>query len=143
MNIIQSEIFKIILISSLFYIFDKVWFKTPIAKETYNTTVKMVQGFEIDSNNKIIYAVIAYLIMGLGYYYLIYPNLDSNWKLKSIMFSLLVWGVFNTTNMVIFKNYTQKMVIIDTLWGIFATQLVGFSLKYIDNKIIPFIFRIY
>ena len=143
MNIIQSEIFKIILISSLFYIFDKVWFKTPIAKETYNTTVKMVQGFEIDSNNKIIYAVIAYLIMGLGYYYLIYPNLDSNWKLKSIMFSLLVWGVFNTTNMVIFKNYTQKMVVIDTLWGIFATQLVGFSLKYIDNKIIPFIFRIY
>ena len=128
MNIIQSEIYKIVLITILFFIFDKIWFETPIAKETYNTTVKMVQGFEIDSNNKIIYAVIAYLIMGLGYYYLIYPNLDSNWKLKSIMFSLLVWGVFNTTNMVIFKNYTQKMVIIDTLWGIFATQLVGYSL---------------
>ena len=45
--------------------------------------------------------------------------------------------------MVIFKNYTQKMLIIDTLWGITATQLVGYLLKNIDNKLLPLTLGIY
>ena len=139
----MTSIKRIILITILFVALDHIWFKVPIAKKIYNNTIKSIQGLEIDSTGKIPFGVIAYLIMGLAYYHFIDPKLNSNWKKLSVVFSLAVWGVFNLTNMVIFKNYTQKMIILDTVWGIVATQIVGHLLKNIDNNALPSIFGIY
>jgi uncharacterized membrane protein len=120
----------VVLISILFALFDKVWFKVPFASQIYNNTVSKIQGSEIDPTDKKIYGVIAYLIMGLVYYKLIYPSLESEeWQEKSIYYSLAVWGVFNLTNIVIFKNYTKEMLLIDIGWGLLVTQIIGYILK--------------
>jgi len=69
--------------------------------------------------------------MGLVYYKLIYPFIkdgENNWQEKSIYYSLGVWGVFNLTNIVIFKNYTKEMLLIDIGWGLMVTQIIGFIL---------------
>ena len=118
---------KIILTSAvLFALLDKVWFNLKLSSRIYNQTVKMVQGTEIDSQGRIPYAVIAYLIMGLVYSHFIYPKLENDWQYSSLLFSLAIWGVFNLTNIVIFKKYTLEMLTIDILWGITVTQIVGF-----------------
>lgn len=121
----------ILIISILFALFDKIWFKVPIASNIYNNTVMQIQGSEIDASGKKIYGVIAYLVMGLVYYKLIYPfikNEENSWQEKSIYYSLGVWGVFNLTNIVIFKNYTKEMLLIDIGWGLMVTQIIGFIL---------------
>jgi uncharacterized membrane protein len=121
----------ILIISILFGLFDKIWFKVPIASNIYNNTVMQIQGSEIDASGKKIYGVIAYLVMGLVYYKLIYPFIkdgENNWQEKSIYYSLGVWGVFNLTNIVIFKNYTKEMLLIDIGWGLMVTQIIGFIL---------------
>lgn len=121
----------ILIISILFALFDKIWFKVPIASNIYNNTVMQIQGSEIDASGKKIYGVIAYLVMGLVYYKLIYPFIkdgENNWQEKSIYYSLGVWGVFNLTNIVIFKNYTKEMLLIDIGWGLMVTQIIGFIL---------------
>lgn len=120
----------ILIISILFALFDKIWFKVPIASNIYNNTVMQIQGSEIDASGKKIYGVVAYLIMGLVYYKLIYPFINqNNWQEKSIYYSLGVWGVFNLTNIVIFKNYTKEMLLIDIGWGLIVTQIIGFILE--------------
>ena len=120
----------ILIISLLFAFFDKLWFKVPIASKIYNDTVKDVQGTEINPTGKKFYGVVAYLIMGLVYFKLIYPTLESdNWQITSIYYSLAVWGVFNLTNIVIFKNYSKEMLIIDVSWGLVVTQIIGYILK--------------
>ena len=120
----------VLIISVLFAFFDKLWFTVPIASKIYNDTVKDVQGTEINPSGKKFYGVIAYLIMGLVYHKLIYPTLGSDdWQITSIYYSLAVWGVFNLTNIVIFKNYSKEMLIIDVSWGLVVTQIIGFILK--------------
>ena len=127
----------ILIISVLFAAFDKIWFKVPLASKIYNNTVEKIQGTEINASGKKIYGVIAYLIMGLVYYKLIYPSLEiGNWQENSIYYSLAVWGVFNLTNIVIFKNYTKEMLIIDISWGLIVTQIIGLILKKNINLII-------
>ena len=102
----------IILISILFALLDKIWFKVPFASQIYNNTVSKIQGSEIDPTDKKIYGVIAYLIMGLVYYKLIYPSLESGeWQEKSIYYSLAVWGVFNLTNIVILPPGVNLMAL--------------------------------
>lgn len=120
----------ILIISILFAVLDKMWFSIKFSSEIYNNTVKNIQGTEIDPTDKKIYGVIAYLIMGLVYYKLIYPSIKTNeLSSKSIYYSLAVWGVFNLTNIVIFKNYTKEMLIIDIGWGLVVTQIVGIILE--------------
>ena len=118
---------KVILISAvLFALLDKIWFGLPLSSKIYNNTVSLIQGSEIDSKGKIPYAVLAYLIMGVVYSHFIYPKLNEDWQYSSLLFSLAIWGVFNLTNIVIFKKYTLEMLGIDILWGITVTQILGF-----------------
>jgi hypothetical protein len=125
----------VIVIAILFALFDKMWFNIRVPSEIYNNTVKLIQGSEINADGKYHYAVLAYIVMALVYYNLVYDDLDTdNFHKKSIYYSLGIWGVFNLTNIVIFNNYTVEMLFIDTSWGIFVTQIIGLILKNTKNK---------
>jgi len=66
-------------------------------------------------------AVLAYLFLNLGLYYFITYNLtkeNSTQKIiDAIILGLTIYGTYDFTNGVIFKDYDYYTSIIDTTWG--------------------------
>jgi uncharacterized membrane protein len=55
--------------------------------------------------------------------------------MECALLGLFVYGVYETTNKAILKNWLYKTVVIDTLWG-----AVLFSLSvFIYRKIVPYV----
>jgi hypothetical protein len=77
-----------------------------------------------------------WLIMAISIYFLVYKNNNSvnDIIIKSFILALSIFYTYNLTNYLIFNNWTMKMAIIDTLWGI--SLIVGSSIlfHYIKNN---------
>ena len=111
-------IFLLILIDSL-YLFG--------LKDTHNRQIKAIQG--VDLQVRYYPAVIFYLIAGLAYIYVIYPLGKSSGKdiIKyGALMGLLMYGTFDFTNLALFKNYTLKYAIMDTIWGMTLIAIVSY-----------------
>jgi len=96
----------------------------------YSKQVARVQGSEIKLNYLAAIICYIFLIVGLNYF-IIKPKRSVN---DAFLFGIVVYGVYETTNWAIFKNWSPISVIIDTLWGgtLFAltTFIVhGFKLR--------------
>lgn len=98
-----------------------------IISDIFNAQIKQVQG----SNIKINYygAGLCYilLIMSLNYF-IIAPRRSYQ---DAFLLGLVIYGVYETTNLTLFTNWSLLTVIIDTLWGgvLFATT------TYIVNRL--------
>jgi uncharacterized membrane protein len=79
----------------------------------FNKLVKSIQGTPIEFN--IIGAILCYLLLigGLSYFIL-----SKKRALKdAFLLGLVIYGVYETTNYTILKNWSFKAVMLDTLWG--------------------------
>lgn len=68
------------------------------------------------------YAFITYLLMSYGLYNYVYKNINANnWEndtlSKGFVFGIVLYGVFDFTNLAIFSNYSFTTAMIDVLWG--------------------------
>ena len=96
-----------------------------INNKRYQQMVFKVQKSKLSLN--LIGAFIAYFFMAIGYVFIVLPNAinDKNkniiWKaLKhGALFGLIVYAVFNGTNLAIFKEYDVLTAFMDTAWGTF------------------------
>ena len=68
---------------------------------------------------KPLYALVVYVLMILGWKLLIdkQGEKQSNIVRNSIILGLIIYGVFDFTNLAIFDNYSLKLGLIDMLWG--------------------------
>lgn len=68
---------------------------------------------------KPLYAVGAYVLMIFGLYYFVLENtLPTNQLvIRAFAFGIVVYGIFDFTNLAIFTNYNLKTALIDILWG--------------------------
>lgn len=85
----------------------------------FNNQIKMVQGSPIQFN--LLGAVLCYIILILGInYFIIQPRKSVG---DAFLLGTFVYGVYETTNYTLLKNWTLLTVFIDTLWGgvLFAT----------------------
>ena len=84
-----------------------------VIKDFFNNQIQRVQG----SQTKINYLGAAFcyifLITGLNYF-IIKPHKTIN---EAFLLGLVIYGVYETTNYALFKNWSIFTVIIDTLWG--------------------------
>jgi uncharacterized membrane protein len=101
-----------------FLVIDYFWLSSNV--DFYNETVEKIQGSPIKMNYA--GAVISYLAIIAGFYLFVIPGLDKNNKLSSAlryggMFGLISYAIFNGTNIAIFKDYSPKVALVDTLWG--------------------------
>lgn len=111
-------------------VFDLIWLT--LQKPMYNSMVKKIQGTDISM--RLVSGILAYVIMFIGLLYIIYPiiakenNIARNittpnyilaFKTAAI-FGFVVYGIYNTTNYAIFKDYSLVVSIKDTLWGTFV-----------------------
>jgi uncharacterized membrane protein len=103
-------------------------------KPLWNTTVMKVQHHKLVFNMK--YAFISYLLLVYGLYFFVYDNISrKNWindsLLNGFMFGLIVYGVFDMTNLAIFKDYSLFTGLIDTLWGSILMSTTSFLTYYL------------
>jgi uncharacterized membrane protein len=109
-----------------FLLLDVAWISSN--KATYN---KLVEGVQNDKMVvKIVPAMVAYFLMVLGYIAILLPLLKQEGvRNKNVIqlfvialryggiFGLVVYGIYNATNMAIFKGYSTSIAIKDTIWG--------------------------
>ena len=90
-----------------------------VMKNYFNKQIQDIQGSKIEF--KFLGAVLCYifLIYGLNYF-IIKPRKTVS---EAFLLGLVIYGVYETTNYALFKNWSMITVIIDTLWGglLFAT----------------------
>ena len=105
------DYYILIVIGILLLTFDSIYLY--LLKDIFIKQIISVQKTNFKIN--IVPAALCYLLLILGlYYFIIKPKLS---LAHAFFLGILIYGVFETTNMAIFKNWTWRMVVIDTLWG--------------------------
>jgi hypothetical protein len=103
---------KPILISSvLFLVFDIAFLS--LNKDVFSQMVTKIQRFSMKMNY---FSAIAcyFFLLFLLYYFILR---EKKTPFEAFLLGLCVYGVFETTNASIFKNWDIRIVLMDTLWG--------------------------
>lgn len=79
----------------------------------YNSMMKTIQKSPLKM--KPLYALVVYVLMILGWKLLI--DNKKNVVRNSVILGVVIYGVFDFTNLAIFDNYSLKLGLIDMLWG--------------------------
>lgn len=120
-----------ILILVLFLVIDLpmiLW----LNKDMYLNMFNKINGNTSSNNtNKIIGAIIAYLLLAFAiYYFVVMPSLekaspDNNVMLKGCFMGLVIYGIYDGTNLATINNFTMNEAIIDIMWGTFLSGIIS------------------
>jgi uncharacterized membrane protein len=115
--------FRLLVSAIIFVCIDAVYLN--LFKGYFNRQVQAIQGSKIEFN--LLAAIICYifLIFGLNYF-IIRPRRNVS---DAVLFGLVIYGVYETTNWTIFKNWSLLSVIIDTIWGGILFGLTTFIMR--------------
>jgi uncharacterized membrane protein len=133
MNIIYKMEIKVLALIFIIILFLDGIVLTSL-KNLWNTTVMNVQHHKLVFNMK--YAFVSYILLVYGLYFFVYKHITKqNWINESIIngfiFGLIVYGVFDMTNLAIFKNYSLFTGLIDMLWGSLLMSITSFLTYYL------------
>jgi len=79
----------------------------------FNSQIQRVQGSPIKVNYLGAALCYIFLIVGINYF-IIKPRKSVS---DAFLLGIVIYGVYETTNYALFKNWSILTVIIDTLWG--------------------------
>ena len=102
-----------------------------IMKKYFEKQVKMVQNKEMKINFVSVFLCYILIIFGLNYF-IIEPKKT---VYDAFLLGIIIYGVFETTNYAIFKNWSFYTVVLDTLWG---GILFAFTTYIIQRFFTPF-----
>ena len=113
--------FFIALIS--FLILDALWLGF-VMKSFY----KEALGVLIKTSPNLFFALITYLILIFGIVNFVIPKAENSiFKalLFGALFGLVVYGVYDFTNLAVIKDYPLKLAVVDWIWGMVVCGLVS------------------
>ena len=84
-----------------------------LIKGYFNKQIKSIQGSDIKVNIIAVGITYIFLIFGLNYF-IIQRNRSVT---DAALFGLIIYGVYDFTNMALFTNWSLLTAIIDTTWG--------------------------
>lgn len=84
-----------------------------LIKNYFNIQIKKVQGSPIEINYLGVMLCYLFLIIGINYF-IIKPRKSVS---DAFLLGIIIYGVFETTNLALFKNWSAFTVVVDTLWG--------------------------
>jgi len=103
--------FKLFVSAIVFVFIDSVYLN--LISNYFKNQVKSVQGSPIKMNFLATLLCYIFLIFGLNYFII-----KSNRSVQdAFLLGLVIYGVFETTNMALFSKWSWLTVIMDTLWG--------------------------
>jgi uncharacterized membrane protein len=111
---------KYLLAAIFFVVLDGFYLN--FVKDYFNSQVKKIQGTPIKIN--LIYTAITYvfLIFGLNYFII-----QKHRPVKdAALLGLVIYGVYEFTNISLFSNWSLLTVIMDTTWGTILYSLTTF-----------------
>lgn len=118
----------------LILILDFIWLGL-VAKNLYKNEIG---EFYKDKFN-LYAATIVYILLGLAVTFIVLNNNMSTNNLNVFLIGALVgviiYGVYDFTNLAIVKDWPLKIAIIDTLWGGVLIGVVSFLTKYFSEII--------
>ena len=120
--------FDIIKLALIFSVIDAVYLF--IMKDNFNQLVNKIQKSPLKL--KIFPTLFCYIFLIFTLYYFI-VNKNASF-FDAFLLGLGIYGVYDTTNMAIFKDWHYQTVSIDTLWGGILFSLTYFIYKYINGK---------
>ena len=84
-----------------------------LTKNYFNKQVKSIQGSEIKANFVAVGITYIFLIYGLNYFII-----QKNRPVKdATLLGLIIYGVYEFTNLSIFTNWSILSTVIDSVWG--------------------------
>lgn len=84
-----------------------------VMKGYFDNQIKLVQGSSIKMNYLGAALCYIFLIIGINYF-IIKPRKSVS---DAFLLGIIIYGVYETTNLALFKNWSILTVIVDTLWG--------------------------
>ncbi len=113
-----------LLVTAIIFVFiDFIYLN--LIKDYFNNQIKLVQGSAIKMNLLATLLCYVFLIFGINYF-IIQPNRSIQ---DAFLLGLLIYGVYETTNMALFSKWSWLTVFIDTLWGGILFALTTFIIK--------------
>jgi uncharacterized membrane protein len=125
---VRSYASSAVLSAIVMLVFDYLYL-TNVAGPIFTKQVLDIQKSPMKINMKA--AGFTYLIMLIGVLTLSIPRVREDSVLKDsliygALLGLVMYGVFDFTNMAIFKDYKLDVAIKDTLWGVFLISVVTY-----------------
>ena len=115
--------FLMLLSAIIFITVDFVYLN--VIKDYFLNQIKLVQGSEPKINYLGVALCYIFLIVGINYF-IIKPRKSVS---DAFLLGIVIYGVYETTNYALLKNWSIITVIIDTLWGgllfAFTTYIVN------------------
>jgi len=139
-----KEIVTLIILALCIFILDFIAIST-IFKKVWEYTVLNIQGSQLQIRNYL-YPLITYIFIILGVYFFVFPRINKDfWKtdclLWGFLWGVLVYGIFDFTNLSIFINYNLFNALVDVLWGgilvaisTFITYAIIQSINFDETK---------
>jgi len=103
--------FRLLVSAIIFVCLDALYLN--LFKDYFSKQVQNIQGSKIQVNYLAAIICYIFLIIGLNYF-IIKPKRSVN---DAFLFGIVIYGVYETTNWAILKNWSALSVVIDTLWG--------------------------
>ena len=121
---------KNIALLSLIFVFVDIFFLY-LMRNNFQSMITKIQGSPL--NMKLIPAIACYIILVSSIYYFIIVKKGS--YIDAFLLGFFIYGVYETTNMAILKDWSIKIGLIDLTWGGFlfliTTYLYKKTIKYI------------
>jgi uncharacterized membrane protein len=110
-----NKIFHVGFIILLLVMFDAVYIY--FMKDTFSKLIRSIQGEALVLNQRaLIGAVICYILLAFGLYYFAISKTNSS-VLDAFLLGLVIYGVFDSTNFLMFKKWDWRVMVIDAIWG--------------------------
>lgn len=113
------DIKQIILISVLIFVIDMIWIQK-VVSGMWRRNIENIQKSPMVINK--IYGSLSYLFIIFGILYFVQAHINKdNYINKSLLdgflYGLILYGVFDFTNLTLFSEFDLKTAIIDMIWG--------------------------
>jgi uncharacterized membrane protein len=133
---IKNEIIIIVLILFTVLLLDGIMLF--FLHSRWNDTITNIQGEPLTIRNKI-FPVMAYILIVLGIRIFVYPYFVLGDKtigiIMGFVWGVITYGIFDFTNLSLFKNYPIGLAIFDTIWGGILAALTGLITFYFAKKL--------
>jgi uncharacterized membrane protein len=113
----------------VFVILDSIYLTS--MKGYFDNQVKSIQGSIISMN--LVPAVLCYISLVFGLYYFIIKERKS--LLDAFLLGLVIYTVYEFTNLALFKGWKPLTVLIDSLWGAILFTLTTAISYFIYGKL--------
>ena len=100
-----------------------------LIKDYFQKQVLSVQGSQMKIN--FLGAALCYIFLVTGLNYFIIKPKKSVYD--AFLLGLIIYGVYETTNYALFKNWSILTVIMDTLWGGLLFALTTYIINFLRN----------